>query len=321
MLWRRLYLIPALLAGTLVPARAASISCTLQTGNPTANGPITAQGCDQALASPTASLNWGSVIGASSGPENGTAGLTGIVGGDTVTVTSEAMNSSNDTPVMVNNAPVAYDNLQGAYNAGDVWSSVYNAWEPAFVVAPGTTTFAGYFNSVTNSGTPTPPYGDNLLGILAPGGPSPGDAEVNLAFAQTLSFVEFQVTAESDPNFVATLVAYDAFGNILGTYTVNDTGTGGTCATLDQPNPQVCSPAAPFVQFYDPQDNIASVELTINDTTGAYIDSLETASSSASSVPEPSSFVMFGIAALALVWAAKRGKFIQLPRLTDAPRD
>lgn len=287
-------------------------------GNPTANGPITAQGCDQALASPSASLNWGSVIGASSGPQSGASALTGFIGGNTVTVTSEQMNSSNDTPIMDGSDPVAYDNLQGAYNAGDVWSSVYNAWEPAFVVAPGTTTFAGSFNSVTSSTTSAPPYGDNLLGILAPGGPSPGNAEVNLTFAQTLSFVEFQVTAESDTNFTATLVAYDSFGNILGTYTVNDAGTGGTCATLDQPNPQVCSTAAPFVQFYDPQDNIASVELTINDTTGAYIDTLETASSS---VPEPSSFVMFGIAALALVWAAKRGNIIQLVRLTGVARD
>jgi hypothetical protein len=318
MLRRILYLIPALLAGILIPARAASISCALQMGNPAANGPITSQGCDQALASATASLNWGSVIGASGGSQSGASALTGYIAGDTVTVTSEQMNSSSDTPILVDNNPVAYDNLSGAYNAGDVWSSVYSAWEPAFVVAPGTTTFAGYFNSVTSSSTTAPPYGDNLLGILAPGGPSPGDAEVNLSFAETLSFVEFQVSAESDANFTATLVAYDAFGNILGTYTVNDTGTGGTCASLDQPNPQVCSPAAPYVQFYDPQDNIASVELTVNDTTGAYIDTLETASAS---VPEPSSLAMFGIAGLALVWAAKRGKFIQLARLTGAARD
>jgi hypothetical protein len=286
-------------------------------GNPATNGPIASQGCNQALASPTASLNWGSVIGASSGEFSGASPLTGYIAGDTVTVTSEQMNASNDTPILVNNSPVAYDDLEGAYNAGDVWSTVYHAWVPAFVVAPGTTTFAGYFNSVTSSSTPTPPYGDNLLGILAPGGPSPGYAEVNLSFAAPLSFVEFQVSSESDANFTATLVAYDASGNILGTYTVNDTGTGGTCASLEQANPQVCSPGAPYVQFYDSKDNIASVELTINDTTGAYIDTLETASVS---VPEPSSFVMFGIAGLALVWAAKRGKFIQLITLTGAAR-
>jgi hypothetical protein len=289
-------------------------------GNPSVNGPIISQGCDQALASPSASLNWGSVISASSGALSGASALTGVVGGDTVTVTSEQMNPSNDTPILVNSAPVAYDNLEGAYNAGDVWSSTFNAWEPAFVVAPGTTTFAGNFNSVTNPSTPTPPYGDNLLGVLAPGGPSPGDAEVNLSFAQTLSFVEFQVTAESDPNFTATLVAYDSFGNVLGTYTANDVGTGGTCASLDQPDPQVCSPAAPYVQFYDPQDNIASVELTINDTTGAYIDTLETASVSVA-IPEPSSLTMFSIAGLALLWAAKRGKLIQLAKLTGVARD
>ena len=293
MLRRTLYLISALLAGTLVPVQAASIMCTLQMG-PT--GPITTQACNQALSTPTAALDWGTVLSATGGQVSGPV--------------SAAVNS---VPLTI----TSYDNLEGAYNVGDVWSSTYNQWVPSgFATPAGTTTFAGSFNSVTNANTPTPPFGDDLLGILAPGGNNPGNAQVNLSFGSNLSFVEFQVTAETNVDFTATLVAYDGGHNVIGTYTVNDQGTGGVCATLDQPNPQTCSPSAPFVQFYDPQDNIASVELTVSDVTGAFIDTLDV-----SPVPEPSTFAMFGVAILALGGAARRGKFLQLSKLTSATRD
>jgi len=257
------------------------------------SGPITQQACNQALSNATASMNWGTVLSATSGEVSGP--VTGTVNGDQVTVTS-------------------YDQLEGAYNAGSVWSASAQAWVPAFVVTPpGTTTFAGDFGSVTNSTTPTPPYGDNLLGILAPGGNNPGNAQVTLSFAQNLAFVEFQVTAETNVNFTATLVAYDINHNVLGTYTVNDVGTGGVCNSLYNSPPVVCTPTSPFVQFYDPQDNIASVELTVSDTTGAFIDTLDV-----SPIPEPSTFAMFGIAILALAFAAKRGKFLQFAKSTSA---
>jgi hypothetical protein len=296
MLRRTLYLIPALLAVTLIPARAASIICTLQMG---ASGPVTTQACNQSLSTASASLNWGTVLSANSGEVSGP--VTASVDGDQVTVTS-------------------YDKLEGVDNTGSVWSSTYNAWVPAFVVAPGTSTFAGDFGAVTNSNTPTPPYGDNLLGIIAPGGNNPGNAQVTLNFAENLNFVEFQVTAESNVNFTATLIAYDINHVVLGTYTINDTGTGGVCSSLYSSNPfvapSVCNPTSPFAQFYDPQDNIASVELTVSDTTGAFIDTLDV-----SPIPEPSTFAMFGIAMLILFWAAKRGKFLQFVRSTSATRD
>jgi hypothetical protein len=241
-------------------------------------------------------MNWSTVLGATSGQVSGP--VTGSVDGDGVTINS-------------------YDNLEGAYNAGYVWSSVYNAWVPSSFATPaGTTTFAGDFNAVTSSTTPTPPYGDNLLGIIAPGGNNPGYADVTMSFVVPLQFIEFQVTAESNVNFVATLVAYDAGHNVLGTYTVNDQGTGGQCNSLNQGPPQPCSPGAPYVQFYDPQDNIASVELTINDTSGAFIDTL-----SVGEIPEPSTLAMFSLAIVALAWSAKRGNLLQTAKSTTAARD
>jgi hypothetical protein len=222
--------------------------------------------------------------------------VTGSVDGDTVTVTS-------------------YDNLEGVYNAGFAWSTTDGEWEPASFV-DNASFFSGDFNTVTSQTTPTPPYGDNLLGIIEPFGDNPGSAQVTLSFAQTLSFVEFQVTSAVNSNFTATLVAYGESGAILGTYLVTDVGTGGACGSLNQGPPVPCTPTSPFVQFYDSQDLIASVQLTVNDTAGAYIDTLQTASSVA---PEPSSFAALGIGILALLlWSVKRGRFQLAIRLTGA---
>src|SRR5580704_3130007 len=127
---RRLFHIaPLLLAAALAPLQAASILCTLQTGP---KGPIVTQACDQALSTPTASMSWGTVLSATSGQISGP--VYGSIGGDQVTITS-------------------YDNLEGAYNAGYAWSSAFDQWLPSgFLVPPGTTTFAGDFNTPTSSG-------------------------------------------------------------------------------------------------------------------------------------------------------------------------
>jgi len=230
-------------------------------------------------------MSWGTVLSAASGQISGP--VYGAIGGDQVTITS-------------------YDNLEGAYNAGYAWSATFDQWLPSgFVVPPGTTTFAGDFNTPTSSGAPIPPYGDNLLGIIAPTGASnPGDAKVTLSFAQTLGFVEFQVTAETELNFTAALIAYDSNGAVLGTYVVTDQGTGGVCSTLNQGPPQDCT-AAPYVQFYDPEDRIASVELTVSDPNGGFIDELE-----AGAAPELSSRAMLGIGMIPfLLWSVKRKMF------------
>jgi hypothetical protein len=283
-MFRRIrFLVPALLATAFVPAHAANISCALTVG---ASGPVTTQACDTMLATPDSSLNWSSVLSDTSGLVSGPVGA----GGVTVSSTNGFEFEGAD------NTALAYNGTTYV-PAGDVSNA---------------TTFAGHFDSQPDAGEP--PLGDNLLGIVGNSGSYGQPAEVTLSFASSLSYVEFEVTANVggqdgstvgvDSDFVATLVALDANGNILGTYVVTDFMTGGTCPGLSQVPPVPCNDA-PFVQFYDEESRIASVELTINDPTGAFIDTLNI------NAPEPSSFAAFGLGIFALLflWAVKRGKF------------
>jgi hypothetical protein len=160
--------------------------------------------------------------------------------------------------------------------------------------------------------------GDNLLGAVAAPGTSNVNTTVTLTFQQTLSFVEFQVSSQqgTNSNFTAELIAYDSGHNILGTYQVVDSGGGGLCPGLtNSAGPQPCNDA-PYVQFYDPEDNIASVELIMNDTAGALLDTL-----SIGSVPEPSSAALFAIGILLVLFAAKRGHLRRLGVLAGSNRD
>jgi PEP-CTERM motif len=283
------YLIPTLLAGAFAPARAATVACSLQTGT---TGVFVAQACNQQIVNPTASLNWATVLTANGALVTGP--FSASIGSNSVSVASS-------------------DQFQGADNTALAWDG--GEWVPAGFVTTATT-FAGHFNSETTPTGPAPEpiLGENLLGILAPSGNSTGNTTATFTFAQTLGYVEFEVTSRTgasgsngvDTNFTADLVAMDASGHIIGTYQVMDTGGGGLCAGLSNgAGPQPCNDA-PFVQFYDPQDQIKSVELIVNDQTGAYIDTLEVASVQDATIPEPSSFALFGIGMLALLWASRR---------------
>jgi hypothetical protein len=300
---RRVPVLAVLIVLSVIPIHASSIICLLQTGQ---TGPFVTQACNQQLANPGASLNWSSVISANSPEASGP--LTGSVAGNSVTVSSNYM-------------------LEGADNTALAWDG--SSWQQAGFVT-GATTFAGHFNSVTTPTGPPPEgrFGDNLLGVLAPAGPPIGDPTLTLNFSKGLSFVEFQVTARvgsPDPNdsaigentdFTGTLVAFDAQGNVLGSYSVIDQGTGGTCAGLTNTfGPQPCNDA-PFFQFYNAQDQIASVELMIDDQTGMYVDSLLI-----NAVPEPASFAMFSIGIFALLWAGQRCRGGSLPLLKRIARD
>jgi hypothetical protein len=80
--------------------------------------------------------------------------------------------------------------------------------------------------------------------------------------------------------------------------------------------PQPCNDA-PYVQFYDPSDRIASVELIMNDTAGALLDTLSIAGNP---VPEPSSAGLFAIGILLVALAAKRGHLRDLRAFTGSIR-
>jgi hypothetical protein len=264
---RILYLLSVVSVTALVPAHATSMICSMQMGN---TGPFFSQTCNQALNTPTSAMSWASVLPATSGmvPDP----ISGSIGGDSFAVSSNA-------------------GLEGLDNTALAWNG--SSWVPSFLVSPATT-FGGHFNSETTPPGPPPEgvLGDHLLGAIANPGTTNPNTTVTLTFAQTLTFVEFQVSSlqGTNANFTAELVAYDSSGHILGTYQVVDTGGGGQCVGLgNTAGPQPCNDA-PYVQFYDPADRIASVELIMNDTAGALLDSLDVAGTA---VPEPSSAVRF----------------------------
>jgi len=261
------------------------------------------ENCNQPFSNATSFLNWSTVLPATDPNYVETGTLSGSMGSDGVTVTSS-------------------DWFAGFDNTDLAWNGI--AWEQAWEVNSGINTIGSQFNSTTQPNGPPPEgiYGDNLLGIVQPTGSSDADTTATISFQQTLGFVEFQVS-DMDPNavnFTADLIAYDSNGAVLGIYQVIDTGGGGACAGLeDTAGPQPCNDA-PVLQFYAPQGNIASVELVMSDPTGALIDTMSGVVGFAA-VPEPSSFMAFGIGIFALLLlAAKRNKF-RLANLTSAARD
>jgi len=244
----------------------------------------------------SATLDWGSPIqGSITGSNSGGLGqaltstypqpdgttLNAAVDGDAFTIASN-------------------DQLERADNTDLAWSSTFNAWVPASIVNSNNIYFSGNFGA-PNTPTSQPQFGDNLLGAIAPSGNSNGAPTITLTFQHTLSYVAFQVSSKTQANFTAELLAFDSQGNQLGTYMVQDTGDGGNCAGLNNSPPQPCD-SAPLIQFYDAADNIASVELVMeNDTTGVFIDELEV-----SPVPEPVTFWLIATGLILTVWMAKR---------------
>jgi hypothetical protein len=280
---RILSLLPVVLVGACVTAHATSVVCTMQVGN---SGPFYSQDCNNALLTPTSGLSWGSMMPASGGLVTGP--LTSSMNGDSFAVTSNA-------------------DFEGLDNTALAWNG--SSWVPAFLVSTAGT-FAGHFNSETTPPGPPPEgvLGDRLLGVVAAPGSTNPDTTVTLTFAHALSFIEFQVSSlqGTNSNFTAELIAYDSNGHVLGTYQVVDTGGGGQCAGLaNTAGPQPCNDA-PYVQFYNPEDNIASVELIMNDTAGALLDSLSIAGDPPNGVPEPSSAALFAIGMLLVAVAYKR---------------
>jgi len=267
----------------------------MQTGN---SGPFVSQDCNQALTTPTSALSWASVLPATSGLVPGP--LTSSIGGDNFAVTSNS-------------------DFEGLDNTALAWNG--SSWVPAFLVTTAAT-FAGHFNSETTPNGPPPEglLGDNLLGAVAAPGTTNANTTVTLTFVQTLSFVEFQVSSLQGTNssFTAELIAFDSGGHVLGTYQVADSFGGGQCAGLGiGAGPQPCNDA-PYVQFYNPQDNIASVELIMNDTAGALLDTLDVAGAAA---PEPSSSALFAIGILLVLWAARRDGLRRRSLLAGSTRD
>jgi len=162
-------------------------------------------------------------------------------------------------------------------------------------------TFAGRFNAPSVP-TPVPDYGDNLIGLVQnPTAPSP-NSSVTLSFTVPVAGVGFRISSGSNPDFVATLQAFDALNVLIGTYEVDATALGGGCAGLVLATPAPCNDA-PLIQFADPLGRISRVSLTVNDQT-AYIDELQLQTG----VPEPATSLMFGIGVVSLIGLRKQRK-------------
>jgi hypothetical protein len=208
---------------------------------------------------------------------------------------------------------VSDDQLIRADNTALAWNG--SAWLPAVFVNSSNTYVAGHFNA-PSAPSSQPQFGDNLLGALAPSGGDNGPPTITLKFATALSYVAFQVSSASNPNFTAQLLAFNAAGQQIGTYQVTDTGGGGLCSGLSHNPPQPCDDA-PLIQFYDPTVSIASVELVMtNDFSGVYIDELMVAP-----IPEPVSAGLVALGLLLMFWAAKRKQLIFWRRSVVTARD
>lgn len=248
---------------------------------------------------PTAFLNWSAL-----GPAT-TAAIAGTVTADT----------SDNVAVTVGSNML----LQRQDNTQLAWSSSMSAWIPVVFANPGTVNFPGHFNGPTTPGS-APATGDSLLVATPPSGNSPGYASMTMSFSAPLYYVEFQVSSRGagNPNtdFIATLEAFDALGNEIGSYQIADTGAGGTCTGLsDAAGPVPCNDA-PEIQFYDPDGRIRSVSLIVNDTTGAEINTLEIAA-----IPEPAPAVLTGFGTLVLLFAARRRRRGVFGCAATAPRN
>jgi hypothetical protein len=293
---RSLSLLTALVLGVAIPAGASSVVCSTATGT---SNVFTNQSCSP-LFTPTALLDWGAPI---QGSLTGTN--LGGLGPASTSVWPQAVGSTINAAIDGDRFTITSDDqIERADNADLAWSNVFNAWVPASFAAPGNRFFSGHFNGATTP-TSTPATGDNLLGVIAPSGASHGSPTLTLTFQVALNYVAFEVSSKTNANFTATLAAFDSLGHQIGTYKIQDTGDGGNCAGLAMSPPQPCN-SAPLIQFYDPNDKIVSVELTmVDDTTGLFIDELEVAP-----IPEPRSIVLIGFGMALTLWLVKRKKLV-----------
>jgi hypothetical protein len=211
-------------------------------------------------------------------------------------------------------------------NTTYAWDATLNEWVSPTLVEFGTgssesiNTFAGQFDAPDLETSSAPygpnnlqnPFGDNLLGAV-PTAPS-SNAEMIFTFTQPLYGVAFEVSSAKNANFIATLDAYNSTGGLIGVYQVSGTGDGGICATLNNSAGPVPCNDAPVIEFYDPEGKIASVILTVNDTSGLLVDSLSLDSGTLTGTPESNTAPLIGIGLIVLALAAKRTSHWRAPR-------
>ena len=208
---------------------------------------------------------------------------------------------------------VTYDRL----NAGNLSraANLYYLWNGSgWGYYPGGS-FAGHFA-----------YGEQLLGVWD------GNEQLILTFNQPVFGVGFDISTIGEPNFKATITAYDADGNVLTNGMSNLVSTagssnGGTCAAIvaipSGPPPAAQCNDAPYLGFVlaNPSSTVYIQRIVITTTEAGntqsilpfYIGSLDTGwldpsaddGGDPTDTPEPSATLLIG-AGLALTALARK---------------
>jgi hypothetical protein len=293
---RSLFVFTFVLIGTAV-LNASSLMCTQASGT---SNVFTDSSCSPLFAA-SATLDWGSPVQGSilgmMGSNSGGLGDSSLasLGGEWPVEPDTILNagvSGIGVQVSSNDALTRAQNTEWAWNGTN--------WTPSSFVNGTQQYFFGHFGAPSTPADPQ--FGDNLLGALSYDGSVNGSPQITLSFSEELGYVAFQISSAIVPSFAAQLVAFDSSNNQIGTYRIVSGGGGGACAGLAQNPPQPCNDA-PLIQFYDPNFQIASVELImLTDTTGVFIDSLEV-----TAAPEPYSF-LYAVAGLALMFGVAKRK-------------
>lgn len=302
-------------AGNVAGLKASSVIC--QTGSNVSS--VVATPCGQTFVA-NELMNWGAPTGAG-GLGEAYISRTGL--SQPVSVMAQSLGGPNPAELIGVTSNMI---LERADNTAYAWDSATSSWETPTFIEIGSNpflpinTFAGHFNAPSYESSTAPygpnnyPYwfGDPLLGAVARSSGGSSAADMTMTFSQALYGVSFEVGSSSRSDFVATLYAYGASGNLLGVYVVNTNGTGvgGVCSGLStlSPDPVPCN-NAPVIQFDDPEGRIKSVVLTVNDTGGLFIDSMLLdvfGGSDPTSTPEPATAPLIGIGLIVLALAAKR---------------
>jgi hypothetical protein len=103
---------------------------------------------------------------------------------------------------------------------------------------------------------------------------------MTLSFGSPLQYVGFQISSATDQNFTGLLTAYNSNHQSLGTYQIVSEGAGGSCPGLSNTSGPVPCDLAPLIQFYNSAGQIGSIQVTVNDSSGFFIDELEVAGGS-----------------------------------------
>lgn len=292
---RTLIVVSALMLPAALSADGLLCSLSVGTSSPVAYS----AGCGSAFAS-TNTFDWGALnptpLGPTSGPtyqsktnlDLGGTPWSGTGSGETVTA---SLTPDGGKP---------YLQLDG--NTAWVYTGVSRLSPTGWQSASGSDTAVQLGFATASTTDPTAwSYGETLL--AEPNGAAP----ITIDFSHPVSGVGFQISTLSNPDFIATLVAYSSTGQVLGTFVLNTNGTGvgGPCVALKASPIATCSTAAPFIGITDDElglgaGMIAKVQVYTN-APGFAIGSMDLIET-----PEPSVLLLAAAGLGLMVWRRRK---------------